>query len=94
MKRTLLLIPMAVLMASAQRGGAPAAEAPAGGGTAGAAAAPQAAAGQINNLDVVMKEIDDLMWQTKLGDIADVDKVEYTSLPPAHIGESERAGSR
>jgi dipeptidyl aminopeptidase/acylaminoacyl peptidase len=30
----------------------------------------------------VLKAVDDLMWQTKLGDIADVDKVEYTSLPP------------
>ena len=25
--------------------------------------------------DEVMKAVDDLMWQTKLGDIADVDKV-------------------
>lgn len=28
------------------------------------------------------KAIDDLMWHLKLGDIADVDKVAYTSLPP------------
>lgn len=28
------------------------------------------------------KDIDDLMWQTRLGDIAQVDKVRYTSAPP------------
>jgi acetyl esterase/lipase len=33
--------------------------------------------------DELMKAIDDLQWQLKLGDIADVDKVSYTSLPPA-----------
>ncbi len=32
--------------------------------------------------DELMKAIDDLQWQLKLGDIADVDKVSYTSLPP------------
>jgi dipeptidyl aminopeptidase/acylaminoacyl peptidase len=93
MRRTLLLIPVAVLIASAQRGGAPAAEPPAGGGTAGAAAAAQGAAAQINNLDGVMKQIDDLMWHTLLGDIADIDKVEYTSLPPAHIGNPRAPGA-
>jgi Prolyl oligopeptidase family len=34
--------------------------------------------------DEVLKAVDDLNWQTKLGDIADVDKVEYSSLPPHH----------
>ncbi len=32
--------------------------------------------------DQVLKAIDDLEWRLKLGDIADVDKVAYTSLPP------------
>lgn len=31
--------------------------------------------------DQVLKAVDDLMWHLKLGDIADVDKVRYTSLP-------------
>lgn len=31
--------------------------------------------------DSLMKAIDDWMWHTKLGDIAHVDKVHYTSLP-------------
>jgi len=30
----------------------------------------------------LLKAIDDLMWHLKLGDIAEVDKVRYTSLPP------------
>lgn len=32
--------------------------------------------------DQVLKAIDDLQWRLKLGDIAEVDKVAYTSLPP------------
>ncbi len=45
---------------------------------------PTAAAGLAGDarLDQVLKAVDDLMWHTKLGDIADVDKVAYTSLPP------------
>ena len=35
-------------------------------------------------LDEVLKRVDDLLWYQKLGDIADIDKVEYASLPPAH----------
>jgi dipeptidyl aminopeptidase/acylaminoacyl peptidase len=42
---------------------------------------PAAAAAQ-GRWDEVIKAVDDLMWYTKLGDIAEVDKVEYTSLPP------------
>ncbi len=30
----------------------------------------------------LLKAVDDLMWHIKLGDIAEVDKVRYTSLPP------------
>jgi dipeptidyl aminopeptidase/acylaminoacyl peptidase len=48
---------------------------------------------QINNLDVVLKEVDDLMWHIKLGDIAEVDKVEYTSLPPARIPNPRAPGA-
>ncbi len=45
------------------------------------AAAPAAPEGR---WEEVLKAVDDLMWQTKLGDIADVDKVEYTSVPAHH----------
>lgn len=34
--------------------------------------------------DEVLKRVDDVLWFTRLNDIADVDKSEYTSLPPAH----------
>lgn len=58
------------------------------GGAAAAAVAPAAAAGptgQANPNDTVVKALDDVMWVQKLSDIADVDKVAYTSLPPVHI---------
>jgi dipeptidyl aminopeptidase/acylaminoacyl peptidase len=56
-----------------------------GGGAAAAtpAAATPAATGNPN--DTVLKALDDIMWVQKLSDIADVDKVAYSSLPPAHI---------
>jgi len=53
----------------------PAAAAPA------APAVPQAAS-QMSN-DQVLKAIDDLHWRLKISDIADFDKVAYTSLPPS-----------
>src|SRR5580692_6977709 len=61
-----------------------------GGGRGGGAAAAAAAAapgptGQANPNDTVLKALDDVMWVQKLSDIADVDKVAYTSKPPAHI---------
>ncbi len=33
------------------------------------------------------------MWHIELGDIADVDKVEYTSLPAVHIGNPRAPGA-
>ena len=63
---------------------------------AAAAAGAGAAAGQnAGGIDVdrVLKAVDDLMWHFDLGDIADVDKVEYTSLPPVHIGRGPGAGN-
>ena len=35
--------------------------------------------------DVLLKAIDDVSWHLKLGDVAVVDKVEYTSLPLTHV---------
>ena len=43
--------------------------------------------------DEVIKKIDDLMWHTLLGDIAHVDKIEYTSLPPARIPNPRAPGA-
>ena len=60
---------------------------PAVGGRGGAAAAAPAAgpAAQGNPNDTVLKALDDVMWVQKLSDIADVDKIAYTSLPPVHV---------
>ncbi|HLX44135.1 MAG TPA: alpha/beta fold hydrolase [Bryobacteraceae bacterium] len=62
-----------------------------GGGQAAApvpAPAPAPAPGGFNNpgmsTDQVLKEIDDLEWRLKISDVADFDKVVYTSLPPLH----------
>jgi dipeptidyl aminopeptidase/acylaminoacyl peptidase len=55
-----------------------------------AAAAPAPPEG---HCDEVLKAVDDLMWQTKLGDIADVDKVEYTSLPPLRAPNPNAPGA-
>jgi dipeptidyl aminopeptidase/acylaminoacyl peptidase len=50
-----------------------------------APAAPAASATGIEShtADRILKAIDDLMWHTLLGDIAQVDKVAFTSLPPS-----------
>jgi dipeptidyl aminopeptidase/acylaminoacyl peptidase len=49
--------------------------------------------GQINPSDTVLKALDDVMWVQKLSDIADVDKVAYTSLPPVHIQNRTAPGA-
>jgi dipeptidyl aminopeptidase/acylaminoacyl peptidase len=81
MRQALLLLAITALVAAQTpsapaggRGGAPAAPA--------AAPAPMAAPGMAT--DEVLKEIDDLEWRLKISDIADFDKVVYTSLPPLH----------
>ena len=56
--------------------------------TATPAAAPPGAGN-----DEVIKRIDDLMWHTLLDDIAQIDKIEYTSLPPARIGNPRAPGA-
>ena len=55
-----------------------------------APAAATAQLGQGPQLDQVLKQVDDLMWHVKLDDIAEIDKVEYTSLPPARIPNPRR----
>ena len=66
---------------------------PPGAAPAAPAAPPAAGAGQPVDLDRVLKEVDDLMWRIQLGDVAEIDKVAYTSLPPAHAGNPRVAGA-
>ena len=71
--------------------GATAQNAPAAG--RGAPAAPAAAAPQNNGNDTLAKEIDDLMWYQKLGDIAEIDKSEYGGPPIAHPKHPKEPGA-
>jgi dipeptidyl aminopeptidase/acylaminoacyl peptidase len=48
---------------------------------------------QVNPNDQVLKTIDDLEWRLKLGDIADVDKVVYASLPAVRIPNPTAPGA-
>ena len=81
--RTLLLIPVTVFSLLAQQPPAP-----------GTTPVAPAAMPQGTGNDEVLKRVDDLMWHVHAGDIADVDKVEYTSLPPARAGESRGRRAR
>src|SRR5262249_6558479 len=55
--------------------------------------APPAPAVQANNMDEVLKRVDDLMWHFLLDDIAEIDKIEYTSLPPARVQNPKVPGA-
>lgn len=44
-------------------------------------------------LDQVLKAVDDLMWHNKLSDIAIVDQVRYTSLPPHRVTNAKAPGA-
>jgi dipeptidyl aminopeptidase/acylaminoacyl peptidase len=46
-----------------------------------------------NPNDQVLKALDDLEWRLKLSDIAEVDKVVYASLPPAHVPNRTAPGA-
>lgn len=43
--------------------------------------------------DMVAKAVDDLMWQLKMGDIAEVDIVHFTSTPPARESNPTAQGA-
>ena len=58
------------------------------------ATAPTAGPPLDSRLDQVLKEVDDLMWNLKAGDIAEVDKIEYTSAPPAKAANPNLPGAR
>jgi dipeptidyl aminopeptidase/acylaminoacyl peptidase len=78
----------------AQRGGVatpPSTDAaPAASAAPATAAAPAA---QNTGQDELMKHVDDLMWHVLLGDIAEIDKVEYTSLPLTRITNRTAPGA-
>ena len=83
----LLLTP--VLHAQGARPAAPAAT-----DAATPAAAPAAGGGGGgDSSDVTLKRIDDLMWYQKVGDIADIDKDEYTGEPLAHVRNRKAPGA-
>ncbi len=88
------------LSVSAQQPAAPVAEGGGGGRGAtqagaqtGGAGTPGVAAFPQSGNDELMKHVDDLMWRVLLGDIADIDKVAYTSLPPAHPANPRAPGA-
>ena len=58
-----------------------------------AQAAALAAVPQPAGNDEVLKRIDDLMWHVVLDDIAHVDKIEFTSLPPVRIANPKAPGA-
>src|SRR3954453_6874632 len=68
---------------------APNPSAGAGSGVPGAAAQ----AGGAGGSDQLLKRIDDVLWFTRMSDIADVDKIEFTSSPPAHSPNPKAPGA-
>jgi dipeptidyl aminopeptidase/acylaminoacyl peptidase len=83
----ILALPLLAQPAAAPQGGAPAV--PAQPQAQAQAARPGANTGN----DEVLKRIDDLMWRVTLGDMAEIDKVEYTSLPPARVANPKAPGA-
>ncbi|HEY3741473.1 MAG TPA: prolyl oligopeptidase family serine peptidase [Bryobacteraceae bacterium] len=84
MRFTIALL-IGVGLAWAQQG-PPAAAAPAVIPTPAPTPAPAAGGqGPDHRTSMILKAVDDLMWQLKLQDIATVDKVMFTSLPPTKI---------
>jgi dipeptidyl aminopeptidase/acylaminoacyl peptidase len=88
----LLLTTVFALPVLAQSGPGTAPTAPQPQAQAQAPAAGPGAAANTGN-DEVLKRIDDLMWRLSLGDVAEIDKIEYTSLPPARIPNPKAPGA-
>ena len=61
--------------------------------TTAQAPAPAAPPGAEGRWDEVIKAVDNLMWHQRLGDIADVDEVMYTSLPPHRVTNPNAPGA-
>ncbi|MBS1854512.1 MAG: S9 family peptidase [Acidobacteria bacterium] len=43
--------------------------------------------------DELLKRVDDVLWRLELADIAVIDKIEYTSLPPVHVPNPRAPGA-
>lgn len=91
MRKLILITVLVSSLSSAQQ--PPAAPAPnqAAGAAAGALAAAQPAGA--GGSDQVLKRVDDVLWFTRMSDIADVDKIEFTSSPPAHSPNPKAPGA-
>jgi len=66
----------------------------AGGGGGAAAAGGGAAAAGGGGQDVLLKRLDDLLWYQKMGDIADIDKDEYTGDPVTRLRNRKTPGAQ
>ncbi len=62
-------------------------------GSPPAAAVPSAAQFASQSSDEILKRVEDVLWFLRLSDIADVDKIEYTSSPPTHITNPKAPGA-
>jgi dipeptidyl aminopeptidase/acylaminoacyl peptidase len=56
-------------------------------------APPQPPATRDQDFELVLKSVDDLSWRLTLGDIAEVDKVQYTSSPRQHVSNPNAPGA-
>ena len=54
---------------------------------------PAQRSGPNHEMDALMKAVDDVAWHLKLGDIAAVDKVSFTSLPAARESNPTAQGA-
>ncbi|MBV8833731.1 MAG: S9 family peptidase [Acidobacteriaceae bacterium] len=61
--------------------------------TQSTAPAPPNSLAERSDFDMVTKRIDDVLWFTRLSDVADLDKIEYTSSPPAHAANPKAPGA-
>jgi dipeptidyl aminopeptidase/acylaminoacyl peptidase len=56
-------------------------------------APPEQPRAEMHRFDALAKSIDDVLWFVRLGDIAHVDKVRYTSLPRARVANPAAMGA-
>jgi len=86
-----------MVWAQASSAAGQAARTPAAGGAAGTGTAPGAGPGEGGEpnfeLQQVGKKLDDLLWYEKLGDVAEIDKDEYTGPAPAHPKKPKEPGA-
>lgn len=88
MKKLILFAAMFGTLSTGQQPPAAQTSPPAASAGPGALAA---AAG--SSSDQLLKRIDDVLWFTRMADIADVDKIEFTSSPPARTANPKAPGA-